>query len=278
MAKPWGRLYAGTRNHRKIKILAQRLPSLWPFWYVLIDLAIEVDDGGWIYVSPGVPYTMKELAKELRLYRHTQAIKLTDELQSLDMITLSDKGILLNSFSERNFESDNSTPRVQKYREKQKQINNDGTDTKRYGNVSVTDQNRTDTEHIKNPPTPLKGGSRKAKENGKIPYEEIRGAWNQYKPPLLPTTIALNAVRKNLIKQAWVEHPSLEWFKQFFTDINLSDHHSGRNDKNWIPEIDWILKNRLKLQEKIEAVKGRGQTKDQMDNYIDFLAERDGVT
>jgi hypothetical protein len=176
-------------------------------------------------------------------------------LEELKLVTISDKGILLNSFSERNFDSDNSTLRVQKYREKQKQSKNDETAMKRFGNVSETPQNRTDTEHINNtPPTPKKGVSRKAKENG-IPYDKIRELWNQFKPPLLPMTIAINATRKNLIKQAWIEHPSLAWFQQFFKDINLSDHHSGRNDKNWTPEIEWILKNRLKLQEKIAAVK-----------------------
>jgi len=161
MGKPWGRLYGGTRNHRKIKILAERLPNLWTYWYVLIDLAIEIDDEGWIYVSPGVPYTMKELAKELRLYRESQVITLTDTLHKLGMITLCDKGLLLNSFAERNFISDNSTPRVQKYREKQKANTPKETDTKRFSNVSETPQSRTDTETD----TEQKGASPK-KSNG----------------------------------------------------------------------------------------------------------------
>ena len=150
MSRPWGRLYGGTHNHRKIKILAQRLPALWPWWYVLIDLAIEVDDGGWIYVSPEVPYTFQELAKELRIRREDHVKTLCKTLEELKLITISDKGILMNSFSERNFDSDNSTPRVQKYREKQKAIKKDETPMKRFGNVSETDQNRTDTEQIQN--------------------------------------------------------------------------------------------------------------------------------
>jgi hypothetical protein len=145
MGRLWGRLYAGTRNHRKIKILAQRLPSLWTYWYVLIDLAIEVNDHGWIHISPGIPYSYKELAKELRIRRVDHAKTLCRTLEELKMITISDKGILLNSFSERNFESDISTPRVQKYREKQKAASKKETDTKRFKNVTGTDQNRTVT-------------------------------------------------------------------------------------------------------------------------------------
>lgn len=150
MGKPWGRLYGGTRNHRKIKLLSQRLPNLWVYWYVLIDMAIEVDDGGWIYVAPGVPYTMQELAKELRLYRESQVISLASTLQSLGMITVSDKGLLLNSFAERNYESDYSTPRVRKYREKQKQHETMKRPETVFETVTETDQNRTDTEQIQN--------------------------------------------------------------------------------------------------------------------------------
>jgi hypothetical protein len=147
MGRLWGRLYAGTRNHRKIKILAERLPSLWTYWYVLIDLAIEVNDHGWIHISPGIPYSYKELAKELRIRRVDHAKILCRTLEELKMITISDKGILLNSFSERNFESDISTPRVRKYREKKKEATKIQADMKRFSNVTETDQNRTDTEH-----------------------------------------------------------------------------------------------------------------------------------
>ncbi|MFA4904688.1 MAG: phage replisome organizer N-terminal domain-containing protein [Desulfobaccales bacterium] len=149
MGRLWGRLYAGTRNHRKIKILAERLPSLWTYWYVLIDLAIEVNDHGWIHISPGIPYSYKELAKELRIRRVDHAKTLCRTLEELRMITIADKGILLNSFSERNFESDFSTPRVRKYREKQKEATKNETDMKRFGNAKETDQNRTDTDQKK---------------------------------------------------------------------------------------------------------------------------------
>lgn len=86
MGRLWGRLYAGTRNHRKIKILAERLPSLWTYWYVLIDLAIEVNDHGWIQISHGIPYSYKELAKELRIRRVDHAKTLCRTLEELKMI------------------------------------------------------------------------------------------------------------------------------------------------------------------------------------------------
>ena len=157
MSRPWGRLYGGTYNHRKIKILSQRLPSLWTYWYVLIDMAIEIDDEGWIYVAPDLPYTFKDLAKTMRIRREDHLKTLCKTLEELKMITISDKGILLNSFLDRNFQSDISTPRVQKYREKQKQEKSNETLHSRSRNVSETHQNRTDTEHINTSVSPNRG-------------------------------------------------------------------------------------------------------------------------
>jgi len=146
MSRRWGRLYSGTRNHRKIKILRESLPNLWTYWYVLIEMAIEVNDGGWIYVSEGRPYTDKELAKELGIRREDHMKNLRRTLEELGLVTSSELGVCLKGFRERNYESDISTSRVQKYREKQKVAKKNETDTERFGNVSETHQNRTDTD------------------------------------------------------------------------------------------------------------------------------------
>ena len=158
--KSWGRLYGGTRNHRKIRLLAQKHPSLWTYWYVLIDLAIEVDDDGWIYVAPDRPYTFEELAQELHIKRADYAQRLCKTLEELGLITISDQGILLDSFAERNFISDSSTPRVQKYRKNRKEALKKETGMKRFNNVSETPQNRA--EHSR---TEQNGASPK-KSNG----------------------------------------------------------------------------------------------------------------
>jgi len=150
MSRTWGRLYAGTRNHRKIKILREQFPDHWTKWYVILELAIECDDGGWIYVAPGIPFTPKQLAKELGFTRVKTSLAFTNALVTLQLATSNENGLLVNSFSERNFESDISTARVQKYREKRKSEQQEGSEVKRFGNVSETDQNRTETEHIQN--------------------------------------------------------------------------------------------------------------------------------
>jgi hypothetical protein len=185
MGKPWGRLYGGTRNHRKIKLLREKFPSDWRSWYALIDLAIEVDDDGKIYISPGNPYTMKELGKEIGIRKESTTNDFCMYLEQLGLVTRTTGELILNSFCERNYISDSSTPRVQKYREKQKPDEK----KKRFSNVSCnkgeTHQNRTDTEHIKEPPiSPMGGG-----DNG------FDSFWNSY-PKKVGRKAALNAWKK----------------------------------------------------------------------------------
>ena len=139
MSRTWGRLYAGTRNHRKIKILREQFPNHWTSWYVLIELAIECDDEGWVYVAPSIPFSLKQIAKEVGIVRLTTTERFLNALVSLQLITINDQGILINSFAERNFESDISTPRVKKYREKRKATPSESDEVKRFSNVSETD-------------------------------------------------------------------------------------------------------------------------------------------
>jgi len=52
MGRTWGRLYAGTRHHRKIRILRHKLPDSWWIFYLLLELAFETDDDGLICIEP----------------------------------------------------------------------------------------------------------------------------------------------------------------------------------------------------------------------------------
>lgn len=165
MSRTWGRLYAGTRNHRKIKILREEFPDHWTKWYVILELAIECDDEGWIYVAPGIPFTHKQLAKELGFTRVKTSLAFLNALVTLQLATSNENGLLVNSFAERNFESDISTPRVQKYREKRRAGQTKTGEVKRFSNVSVTDQNRTETEHIQNRTEQSKKTPRKSKKS-----------------------------------------------------------------------------------------------------------------
>jgi hypothetical protein len=169
MGRTWGRLYAGTRHHRKLRILRQRCPESWWIFYPLLELAFETDDNGLIYVVTEEPFTLPELATEVGL-TSTETLQSTLQLMAnLQLISLENGFIRFLSYSDRQFESDDSKERVRNYRERIKKEpkvaspgfqgngeetlpechgNNHVTLQDRYGNGIVTppEQNRTETE------------------------------------------------------------------------------------------------------------------------------------
>lgn len=157
MGRTWGRLYAGTRHHRKLRILRQRCPESWWIFYPLLELAFETDDNGFIYVVPDIPFTIPELANEVGLT--SDLLETTLQLMaSLELISLEDGFVRFLSYSDRQFESDaDAAERKRRSREKakEKQIQCDGhnnvttNNCDSHGDVTPPEQNRTETEQSK---------------------------------------------------------------------------------------------------------------------------------
>ncbi|MGQ9689481.1 MAG: phage replisome organizer N-terminal domain-containing protein, partial [Desulfobaccales bacterium] len=120
MARTWGRLYLGTRNHRKLKTLRRRHPGSWKTFYILLELALETDDDGWIYLEPGQPYPLEELADEVdETPENLQSLLRT--MADLGLVQVNGQGIQFLSYSERQFKSDaDVAERVRRHREAKK--------------------------------------------------------------------------------------------------------------------------------------------------------------
>jgi hypothetical protein len=109
-----------------------------------------------------------------------------------------------------------------------------------------------------NPPNKKEGNRKEVNtplppKSGEVPYPKIIDAWNTLKPELLPKA-ELTDKRKPKIKAAWKEHPDVAWFEALFADISLSSWHSHR-DRWQGCSFDWILKNRIEMREKLDALK-----------------------
>jgi hypothetical protein len=61
-----------------------------------------------------------------------------------------------------------------------------------------------------------------------IPYQAIIELWNTHAPEPLPRA-SLTDKRKPKIKAAWKEYPSLDWWRELFSDIALSPWHSHQD-------------------------------------------------
>jgi hypothetical protein len=99
--------------------------------------------------------------------------------------------------------------------------------------------------------------SRKAKRKNTIPYQQIIDLWNKHAPQPLPRA-TLTEKRKPKIRTAWQEYPSLDWWKDLFSDIVYSPWHSHQ-DRWQGNSFDWMLKNRTEMREKLNALKARAE-------------------
>lgn len=178
--RSWGRLYAGTRNHRNIRTLREIHPNIWKSWYILIELAIECNDNGWIQSNPNLPLTWKSLASDLDIKRIDHVRRFIETLENLGMVEteptrFSDgpfkdcRRIRLVSFNDRNYESDSSRDRTREWRKRLKNPDGEGenvTSPRRHRDVpeqNRTEQNRTDNN--KQSATTKKNRSKKAKSD-----------------------------------------------------------------------------------------------------------------
>jgi hypothetical protein len=191
MGRIWCRLYAGTRNHRKITALRNLEPELWRVWYTLLEMACECDDGGWVYLAPGIPFSYKQLAKEFGVRRQDTVKRVLRAMMAVGLIVLSgyeedskcpgsdhevgakctgsEVGVLVKGFLKRQYESGTSAERTRKYRERKKSAQENGC----HGDGGVTPQNRTETETEQNTPIPPSPGVESVSpEKVRLPYSD----------------------------------------------------------------------------------------------------------
>jgi hypothetical protein len=226
MGKTWGRLYSGTRNHRKIRILRERHPQSWWIWYTLIEMALECDDNGLIYAAPDLPFTESELAKELGLTSKRMLNSTLTTLKSLALVELESGYVRLLSYLDRQFESDISKERTRKYRERLKEKERQSPSPKQSSDVTVTPITEHNITYKKPPIVPHEG------DNGFTVF------WNSY-PKKVGRKAALNAWKKargkpplkKIIDALIEQKASVNWLKD--------DGQYIPNPATWINQGRW---------------------------------------
>lgn len=137
----WFRCYTELPDDPKL----ERLPPIagW-LWVTMMCLANKSPCRGYLLMSEGVPYTLKEIAAKARL-RIDKVRTFYDQFTNMKMVEVVDLGgqatIHLTNHDKRQYSSDSSTPRVRKHRAG----NVTGTLPKRDSNVSETPPD-TDTD------------------------------------------------------------------------------------------------------------------------------------
>lgn len=155
---PWFRMYSEVLHDKKLARVSfkTRQPKalVLGLWVTVLSLANDSPERGRLLISDGIPLTIDEVLFEAGLNEGDSVI--IDEFIQANMLTINDGVITVNHWPDRQFASDHSRERVQRYRERQKKqpavteteqpvIE---TDKKQDCNVTVTAQ-ESDTESDK---------------------------------------------------------------------------------------------------------------------------------
>ena len=160
---PWFRSYSEILSDRKIvricRITNQPKVIVVGLWITLLALANDSPERGKLLLTKELPYSIDDIVAESELPKE-DVIKLLDAFRGMDMI--NGKNVIeITNWGKRQFKSDDSTKRVQEFRERQAETLQDTPDeTLQKRSETVIEQNKAD--HIKveeeegeiNPSTP----------------------------------------------------------------------------------------------------------------------------
>lgn len=148
---PWFRAYHEASSDPKFDVIARQTGmeelSVFGAWWKILCIASKSPIRGSLYVTEVKRFSNDDVTAMLRL-RNDQCNALMQAFTEMDMIDLDENGAYhIKNWEKRQFASDNSTPRVKDFRERQKKEKSAVTETpmKRFSNVSVTPPD-TDTE------------------------------------------------------------------------------------------------------------------------------------
>jgi hypothetical protein len=205
----WFRSYADTHRNPKVARLSD---ADFRLWHELLCVASE-NDG----LIPGL-----EDLKHLLNRRLDHLSKALQRLLSGGLIDALDDGYAPRNWNERQYKSDTSTDRVQKFRAKR--------------NVSVTPPDTdTDTEVVSS----IEEMS--VRTDPPLTKKEILEAWDQRMVPLgFPAVRNMTAQRERQLK-ARLKDSTIEDWQRAMDALERSPFLRGENDRGWRADFDFLL-------------------------------------
>jgi len=260
----WIKLYTDMFDNRKIKYI-RNLPQgndILLMWIMLLIYAGRTNDNGYVYLIEEIPYTHDDLAKEFDLPNNTVKLGL-ETLHRLKMIDSDSRGLKILNWNEyQNVDGlerirELTRQRVRRFRNKEKQkelpestesvCNVTGNATVAFGNAS---RERRENKDILSSKEDSSGHER----DQPVPYSKIVDLYHEICTSL-PRVKALSQSRKGYIKARWQEHPDMEFWKEFFSEVESCKFLTGKADykdrKPFYADLEWLTRpnNFLKVLE-----------------------------
>jgi len=260
----WIKLYTDMFDNRKIKYI-RNLPQgndILLMWIMLLIYAGRTNDNGYVYLIEEIPYTHDDLAKEFDLPNNTVKLGL-ETLHRLKMIDSDSRGLKILNWNEyQNIDGlerirELTRQRVRRFRNKEKQkelpestesvCNVTGNATVAFSNAyrerrenkDILSSKEDSSGHVRDQP---------------VPYSKIVDLYHEICTSL-PRIKALSQSRKGYIKARWQEHPDMEFWKEFFSEVESCKFLTGKADykdrKPFYADLEWLTRpnNFLKVLE-----------------------------
>lgn len=240
---PWLRLYTEAIDDEKLRLLA--FEDRWHFIAILCCkgkgiLNEDNDQLMWRKVAVKLGLQLRELEEVARRL---------SEVGLVDIKTLQPSG-----WDKRQFSSDNSTDRVRRHRNKQKnqyntEVKHDETLHKRSETVSVTSPD-TDTDTDKATNVALsEPAAQVADRADACPHQKIIAVYHQVLPELPGVIVSRWATSQGAanLRTRWREdkrHQAIDFWIKFFSTVRTSKHWMGENERGWQADLRWLLERR----------------------------------
>lgn len=255
----WIRITTDMFDNRKIKHL-RKLPegnNIVLIWVMLLTMAGRCNAGGMIFLTENIPYTTKMLADELGFEENTIRLAL-QVFEELHMVTTDHEYLCVPGWEEyQNVEGldrirEQTRARVANHRERKKLSACNVT-----GNVTVTPCNATEEDKevevdIENNKTsslrsevfvaPEPAATPQPEPTKQIPYAKIQEMYNRLCTNM-PKCTALSEMRRKAIRARFAAGYKLEDFEQMFSKAAQSSFLNGANDRNFMANFDWLIKD-----------------------------------
>ncbi len=225
----WFRVYDSSLHDPKIQNLS---PVLFKFLFNLWCVASK-NEGE---ISIG------DLDYHMRMSKN-KSEKLLKELVDLGMVDQIDDEIYSpHNWSERQYESDNSTPRVKAFRDRKrrdKEVEGNGSETlqETFPNVSSpVSRNVIEAE------AEAEKNKRLVDSAEKTPSIDLAELWKTLCPSL-PQIRELTPKRKNWLRLRLKEHPNRDWWIDVMEKVESSEFCKGVNAQKWRASFDWLIEN-----------------------------------
>lgn len=220
----WFRLYSRIIDDPKLKLLA--FEDRWHF----VALCCLKSNG--LLDEPDSDFRTRQIAVALGV----QVRELDEIARRLREVQLIDELLIPNSWNELQYQSDNSTARVKKYREKQRRNT-----VQRLRNVSETVQ-ETDTETDISP-----NGDCSSSDEPAFTPDHVFDFWNADIAPLGKRAVRDRSPERKTLVKARIRQAGLDGFREVFANIRGSPFLLESKGI----QFDWVMgkKNFTKILE-----------------------------